>query len=496
MNKRIKKLGYWSIVLLGINSIIGTGIFLTPGSVIRQAGTLAPLSYLIAAFFAIVLATVFASAAKYVKTNGAAYAYTTAAIGPNTGLYVGITRAVVGSIAWGTFATAVVKTLFEIFGTNFVLNVTEQGKNMSAMNIYYLLGLIVLMTVLLTINFLGNRIVELANNVTTIGKLSALAIFVLVGIVMILFMNVNQFHMAAVPFDATTKTGVYAYPSLVLFGTFEVIGKSQLSGVIVATISALYAFTGFESIASASEEMKDPDRTLPKAIPVAIMIVAVTYLLVIIVGMFLGPEQIANSSDTVKLAAVFTNQILKLIIVIGATISMFGINIAASFSSPRIYLALADQHVLPTWVSKKTMSGVPVIAFVLTAVPAILFPVALQFNVTSLAGLSVISRFIQYLIVPIAVIIMAKSKKKQWEHIHRHQVTDFVLPIIAVIASLILISVYNYPSILFNVKEGQYQLSNGWNVLSITFLLLMFVVLPILTGLYYNVVGKKQKTTS
>ncbi len=493
MNKKMKKLGYWSIVLLGINSIIGTGIFLTPGSVIRQAGTLAPVSYLIAAFFAVVLATVFASAAKYVKTNGAAYAYTTAALGQNTGLYIGITRAVVGSIAWGTLATAVVKTLFEIFGTDFVRQVTDQGKNMGAMNVYYFWGLVILMAVLLTINFLGNRIVEIANNISTGGKLGALIVFIVVGLFMIVFMNVNHFKDAAIPFDAATKTGVYSYPALVLFGTIEVIGKSQLSGVIVATISALYAFTGFESIASASEEMKDPERTLPKAIPMAIFIVAVTYLLVIIVGMFLGPEQIANSSDTVKLAAVFTNQVLKTIIVVGAAISMFGINIAASFSSPRIYLALSDDHVLPSWVAKKTKSGVPVIAFLLTAIPAILFPVALQFNVTSLAGLSVISRFIQYLIVPASVMIMAKSKKKQWEHVRRSQITDYILPIMAIVASLILISVYNYPSILFNSKDGQYLMSNGWNVLSITFLLLMFVIVPTFTAIYYHQIGKKQK---
>ena len=63
MANLVKKLGFWSIVLYGINSIIGTGIFLTPGGVIKVAGTYAPISYLIAA--------VFATAAKYVKKNGA-----------------------------------------------------------------------------------------------------------------------------------------------------------------------------------------------------------------------------------------------------------------------------------------------------------------------------------------------------------------------------------------------------------------------------------------
>ena len=53
MANLVKKLGFWSIVLYGINSIIGTGIFLTPGGVIKVAGTYAPISYLIAAVFAL-----------------------------------------------------------------------------------------------------------------------------------------------------------------------------------------------------------------------------------------------------------------------------------------------------------------------------------------------------------------------------------------------------------------------------------------------------------
>ena len=76
-----KKLSFVSIILLTINAIIGTGIFLSPGSVTMLAGDKAPLIYLVAAVLAIVLAVSFASAAKYVKDSGAAYAYAKAAFG-------------------------------------------------------------------------------------------------------------------------------------------------------------------------------------------------------------------------------------------------------------------------------------------------------------------------------------------------------------------------------------------------------------------------------
>lgn len=64
-----KKLGLGSIVLLAINSIIGSGIFLSPGSVIAMSGTKAPVVYGLAAIFAIILAVTFATAAKYVTQS-------------------------------------------------------------------------------------------------------------------------------------------------------------------------------------------------------------------------------------------------------------------------------------------------------------------------------------------------------------------------------------------------------------------------------------------
>lgn len=475
-NSTIKKLGFWSIVLFGVNSIIGTGIFLTPGDVIKQAGTLAPVSYIIAGLFATVIGIVFATAAKYVKTNGAAYAYTTAAFGPNVGIYVGVTRAISASIAWGVLATAVVKTLFEIF-----YPIAANPYH----NYFYLAGLIVLVGILLAINLFGTQMVKWASNISTIGKLTALVLFVLVGL-FIIMAGTNHFMEAEQA----------KYPAFKLFGSVTVMDSSQSAGVLVAIITALYAFTGFENIATAAEEMEDPEKNLPRAIPVTLAIVAVAYLSVVVTGMFIDPKAIVASQDTVKLAAVL-NGFWKTVIVLGAAVSMFGINIAASFSSPRIWSALADNGAVPQILTKKNNRGVPVFAFAVTAGLALLFPIALRFDVSSLAGLSVIVRFIQFVLVPIAVMKMAMSKNKQWINVKRNQITEFVLPILAILASLVLISVYNYPSILFNsqVVNGTkvYDIAYGWNSLSIFFLVTLLILVPAAVYVYYYSQQKRKK---
>ena len=480
MANLVKKIGFWSVVLYGINSIIGMGIFLTPGGVIKMSGTYAPISYLIAAIFAIILATVFATAAKYVKTNGAGYAYVTAAFGKNAGIYVGITRALGAAIAWGILATAVTKTILDIF--------VKGIKDNPDKNTYYLVGIISLIGILLIINFFGNKVFEKINNLSTIGKVSALVLFIVSGLIIVM-MTQNNFAQASIPYDKAAGKGVYEPTALLLFGYIEVIGKSKIAGVIVATIGALYAFTGFESIANAAEEMDEPDKTLPKAIPISIGIVAIIYILVVLVGMMLGSESIVNSKETVGLASAIPYPFLKGIIVLGAVISMFGINVAASFGAPRVFTALADNGVLPEFITKKNKYGVPVIAFLITATFALAFPIVLKYDMNSLIGLGVIIRFIQYTLVPLAVIKMASSNNPKWRHVVRYTLTEYIFPIIGVISSLILISVYNYKQLLYTkLPDGSYSL----NTLSVRYLIIFFIVVPIFAYVYYYLVGKKR----
>src|SRR5271167_471115 len=97
--------------MLGINAIIGAGIFLTPGTVIKLAGPLAPLAYVLAGLFAGVMAMVFATAARYVKTNGAAYAYTPPAFGPRMAIFVGAPQAITPPMGGGVLAPVFAPTL-------------------------------------------------------------------------------------------------------------------------------------------------------------------------------------------------------------------------------------------------------------------------------------------------------------------------------------------------------------------------------------------------
>lgn len=331
--------------MLGINSIIGAGIFLTPGEVIGLAGPFAPMAYVLAGIFAGVVAIVFATAARYVRTNGASYAYTTAAFGRRIGIYVGVTHAITASIAWGVLASFFVSTLLRVAFPDKAWADAEQLFSVKTLTFLGFIG------VLLAINLFGNRAIKWANGTSTVGKAFALSAFIVGGLWIITTQHVNNYATAWSAYSATPYS---------LLGVAE-IGKGTFSSMALATIVALYAFTGFESIANAAEEMDAPDRNLPRAIPIAIFSVGAIYLLTLTVAMLLGSNKIAASDDTVKLAAAIGNATFRTIIVVGALISMFGINVAASFGAPRLWTALADSGVLPTRLSRKNQYDVPMV---------------------------------------------------------------------------------------------------------------------------------------
>lgn len=450
--------------MLGINAVIGAGIFLTPGAVIKLAGPLAPVAYILAGLFAGIMALVFATAARYVKTNGASYAYTTAAFGQRIGIYVGVTHAIVASIAWGVLASLFVATLLRV-----VFPQKRWDLDTGLFSVKTLTFLLFI-AVLLLINLFGNRVIAWANAISTIGKIFALTVFIGGGVWVIATQHVNNYGTAG-------SAGVYQPAPYALFGFWE-LGQSTLSGLVLAVMAALYAFTGFESIANAAEEMVEPERNLPRAIPLAILAVGTVYVLAVTVAMLLGSDKIVQSTYTVKLAAAIGNDAFRTIVVLGALISMFGINVAASFGAPRLWTALADTATLPARLSRKNRFGVPLVAFAITASLALAFPLALRFNIDNLTGLAVIARFIQFIIVPIALIALARNRTGEHPAVKRNPFTDRVLPVAAVVISAGLAVSFDYRT-LFLTPQGDA------NYFSIVLIMLTFVVVPAAAYVHY-----------
>ena len=446
------KLGFWSIVLLAINSIIGSGIFLTPGSVVQQAGSKALIVYFIAAIFASILAVSFAAAAKYVTKSGAAYAYSKAAFGNNVGFYMGILRYFSASVAWGVMAVGVIKSTISIFGGN-------PNKTMSVT-----IGFLILMAVITIINLFGQKVVKYVMNLATLGKLAALVLIIVAGVVLLIMTGASS-NLNEV--DQITQNGQKIVPTL------------TTTGFVMAIVSAFYAFTGFESVASGSEDMKNPAKNLPRAIPLAIIVIAIVYIGVVAVAMVLDPKALMTTKQVVAIAAIFKNEILRDVILVGALISMFGINVASSFNAPRILEAMARENQFSKSLTKRTKNNFPIRTFFISVLLAILIPIAFEYNMVNLITLSAMVRFLGFIVVPLAVIQFYRGKTAEPVLDAQKNIwTDIVVPILSIVLVIFLLAEYNWKA-QFGVVNASGQVT-GINWYAIAMMIFGFIVLPLI----------------
>lgn len=365
------KLGLFSIILLGVNAIVGSGIFLLPNKAYALVGVNSLWIIIFDTFLVLSIALCFAEVGSMFKRNGGPYIYAKEAFGDFIGFEVGFMKWVISVIAWAAMAAAFVQALSK------VAPIVEQP-NIKAAIIVGLLG------VLAVINIIGVSVSKLANNIMTIGKLLPLVLFVVVGV---FFLDFHNFTVEPAALAKSNGEIMFAEACLLMF----------------------YAFTGFESIAVVAEDMDNPKKNIPIAIISVMLFVSVFYILILIVSIGVLGESLASSVAPIADAAnSFLGPVGSYIVIIGTLVSIGGINIASSIFTPRSAVVLAEDGILPSFMAKKGRFGTPTYAILSSAVLAGLL--ALSGSFATLAAISVISRFVQYLPTCLAVPVLRRKR--------------------------------------------------------------------------------------
>lgn len=301
-------------------------------------------------------------------------------------------------------------------------------------------------------------------NLATIGKLAALVLIIIAGVVLLIVSGVSS-NLSQV--DQITQNGQKIVPTL------------TTTGFVMAIVSAFYAFTGFESVASGSDDMKNPAKNLPRAIPLAIIVIAIIYIGVVAVAMMLDPKALMTTKQVVAIAAIFKNEILRDVILVGALVSMFGINVAASFNAPRILEAMARENQFSKALTKRTKNNFPIRTFFISVLLAILIPMAFEYNMVNLITLSTMVRFLGFIVVPLAVIQFYRGKTAEPVlNAPKNVWTDVVIPILSIILVLFLLVEYNWKA-QFGVANAQGQVI-GINWYAVAMMIFGFILLPLI----------------
>lgn len=153
---------------------------------------------------------------------------------------------------------------------------------------------------------------------------------------------------------------------------------------------------------------------------------------------------------------------------------------------------MADEGQLPKFLSKKTKQGVPLFAFLVTATMAIAVPMAFQYNMRGIMIISSVSRFIQFLIVPMAVIMFYydKNKEPKIETAQKMFFTDVVIPIIAFVTSAFLLYKFSWADQFSMVNDNGETVANTYAIWA---MIIGYVILPIGVYIPYKMGLYKEK---
>ena len=301
----LRAIGVLGLAAAIVNVTVGGGIFRLPADVGRSLGAAAPLAYLVCAVAMGLIVLCFAEAGSRVDLTGGPYAYVETAFGAFPGFLVGV-------LLWilGTLAVAAVSVVFA----------SNAGQLAPALRtrLGSALLLVVVFAVLSAVNIAGVRQGTALNGVATVAKL--LPLLLLVG---------------AGPF--------FVEPAHLVW-----VEAPSAAAVSRTSMLLLFAFCGVESALTPSGEVKDTARTVPRAIFMAMVGITVLYLgLQLVAQGVLGPELGAAETPLADAAGRMFGPGGRTLVLIGATVSMFGYVSGMTLAVPRALFAFARDGFLP-----------------------------------------------------------------------------------------------------------------------------------------------------
>ena len=356
--KENKLLSPAAIFLLGVNSIIGSGIFLLSGKIYEDAGIWSLLAILCAGLSIFVIAFAYANMSKIYSKNGGAFVYAKETFGRFPGFIVGMVTWLLGTVTLATEVSALLTAMKMIL------------PNLNSR----LIGIIIILA-LGIISYFGSSIIAGLDNLTSFVKIVLVLVFIFTCLWLVRGLN-------------------FSSPNLLTASSANIGG---FNGFLSAYGTVFFFFTGFSFLPVNAEKMKNPAKNLPKMMSLVMLTCLAVYLIIqtITIGA-LGPEL---TKTLVPAATAFSKIVGSIgipLFVVGICFSIFGVIVATTFNTPKILASLAQAHEdVPMFVSKNNRFGTPTWAIILTTVCGI--ALFLSGNYVFLSGLTVFMGFVQYL---------------------------------------------------------------------------------------------------
>ncbi len=311
----VRGIGTTALAANVVNGVIGAGIFTLPAAVALDAGSAAPIAYIVCAVAMAGVVICFAEAGSRVPTSGGAYGTVEAAFGPAAGYVTGMLLLVSSLLASGGLAAAVADS-------------TALLAPALATPAARLCVLAALYVAVAGVNLAGVRRAARVITGATAIKILPLLLFLVLG---------------AASIGMKAPAGPAQGPPM---------PPVTLAGFCQGLILTLFAFSGMETAMCASGEVRNPARTLPRGLLLAMLFILVLYVAVQLTAQHLLGAALPHAAAPLAEGAARFGPVAGSILFAGAILSMLVWLCNDALGSPRMLFAFGRDGQLPAWFGR------------------------------------------------------------------------------------------------------------------------------------------------
>lgn len=381
-----RSFGTFQLTLFGVGSTVGTGIFFVLSQAVPEAGPGVLVSFLVAGVAAGLAAICYAELASAVPVSGSSYSYAYTTLGEAVAMVVaacllleyGVATAAV-AVGWSGYLN---KLLHNLLGAELphALSAAPWDKTPAGVSHGWVnLPAVVLIVLCALLLIRGASESAKVNTIMVLIKLGVLGLFAVIA-----FTAFDDDHLKN-------------------FAPFGVAGIGTAAGTI------FFSYIGLDAVSTAGDEVKDPQKTMPRALVSALVVVTGVYLLVALSALGTQPWQDFATQENAGLATILDNvthsRWAGTVLAAGAVISIFTVTLVTLYGQTRILFAMGRDGLLPTrfaTVNPTTMT--PVNNTVIVAAAAGLLAAFVPLD--KLADMVSIGTLTAFIVVSVGVIIL------------------------------------------------------------------------------------------
>lgn len=434
-----RSLSAFQLVMLGVGAIIGGGIFVFTGSAAAQhAGPAIVLSFMLAGLACACVALCYAELASMIPISGSAYTYAYASLGELPAWIIAcmiLLTYCLGAASVASGWSGYAQSFLADYGYYFPAHLTDSYGNFVLLNdgtsvtTFLDLPALIIVAIMTFVVLIGSKTSAWVNTIIVFIKISVLLMFVILGSTKVDPSNWQPF----IP----KNTGIF--------------GEFGWSGIVAGASIIFLAYSGFDAVATAAQEAKNPRRDLPIGIIGSLIICVIIYMLV---SGFLTAIVSYKELNVPEPLAIALNKMampwFSIIIKIGAIIGLTTVILVMTFGAVRIIYTITNDGLLPKILSKTSpKTHTPYITTIVVGI--IIACLASVFSVHKLIKLANFGSLVTFIIVCIGTIYLRHKKP----HVKREFRCPWV-PLIPVIGVILL------AGILFSLPAETYLHASIW----------------------------------